>query len=196
MTLLNLSLEKKVAERTRELSEANIRLETIALTDALTELPNRRHGMRVLKALWKEAVKDNTPLSCMMIDADHFKQVNDTYGHDAGDTVLCELAKTLSHSVRTDDLVCRLGGDEFLIICPNTDRNGGVHLAGIIHQTVSVLRIPTGDGAWKGSISVGVACRSRQMADHEALIKRADEAVYAAKRSGKNCVKFIDDTVK
>ncbi len=112
---LNQSLERIVAERTNALSEANRHLEELALTDVLTGLPNRRQGMRQLEILWKDTVLKNSTLSCMMIDADHFKEVNDTYGHDAGDLVLIELAKTLLHCYRNDDIVCRLGGDEFLI---------------------------------------------------------------------------------
>lgn len=119
---LNESLEEKVALRTKELSEANLHLEELSLTDVLTGLPNRRHAMRSLSSLWDEALQKGSSLVCMMIDADHFKEVNDAYGHDAGDGVLIELAKTLRHSLRNDDVVCRLGGDEFLIICPNTDK--------------------------------------------------------------------------
>lgn len=186
----NKSLEAKVAERTKELSEANLRLEELSLTDSLTGLPNRRHAMRRLEDLWQESVQAATPLVCIMIDADHFKEVNDSYGHDAGDLVLCELARTLLHSLRNDDFVCRLGGDEFFLICPNTDENGGMHIAELIRQEVSTLRIPTGDELWHGSISAGVAIRSAGMESHERLIKLADDGVYAAKRDGKDCVRM------
>ena len=188
---LNQSLEEKVAERTRELNEANLHLEELSLTDALTGLPNRRHAMRQLTTLWNEAVEHRLPLVCILIDADHFKKVNDTHGHDAGDEVLTELARTLKGAVRTDDLVCRLGGDEFFVICPNTDQAGGMLVGETMRESVSRLRVPTGDGHWVGSISVGVASRSDQIEDFEALIKLADDSVYAAKRAGKDCVKSV-----
>ena len=186
---LNQSLEEKVKERTKELSEANHHLEELSLTDVLTALPNRRHAMRRLETLWAESSKDHSPLVCMMIDADHFKEVNDTYGHDSGDLVLRELSITLQHSVRNDDIVCRLGGDEFLIICPNTNIQGGMQVAELTRKRVSELKVATGDGFWNSSISIGVAARSPSMTHHEELIKVADESVYAAKRDGKNCVR-------
>ena len=188
---LNESLEKEVASRTRELSEANLHLEELSLTDVLTGLPNRRHAMRLLSALWDEALHKDSQLVCMMIDADYFKEANDVYGHDAGDEVLKELAKTLRHSLRNDDTVCRLGGDEFLIICPNTDKDGGMHVAELIRKTVSTLRVPTGGEFWYGSVSVGVASRLPDMKSHEELIKMADKGVYAAKQDGRNCVRTI-----
>ncbi len=126
---LTRSLEQRVADRTRALSEANRRLEVIALRDSLTQLPNRRHGMRWLAERWAESSETGRPLACLMIDADHFKQINDTQGHDAGDRVLVELSRTLSGALRTDDLLCRLGGDEFLVVCPATDLDGATHLA-------------------------------------------------------------------
>ena len=186
---LNLSLEETVAQRTRELSEANLHLEKLSLTDVLTGLPNRRHAMRSLASVWEESIQNDTPLSCMMIDADHFKEINDNHGHDAGDVVLSELAKTLQHSLRTDDTVCRLGGDEFFIICPDTDIKGAIHVAELTRENVSELRVPVGDGAWHGSISVGVACRTPDVKTWEGLVKAADQNVYAAKQAGKNCVK-------
>ncbi len=188
---LNQTLEAKVAERTKALSDANIHLEELALTDTLTDLPNRRHAMRYLDAFWNESIQNNKPLSCMMIDADHFKEVNDTYGHDAGDVVLKELAKTLQYSYRNDDIVCRLGGDEFLVICPDTDHDGGLYIAEIVRKIVSDLKVPTGDGFWNGSISVGVATRETEMNHFDDLIKVADKGVYAAKKDGKNCVRSI-----
>ena len=186
---LNQSLEAKVSERTKELLEANLHLEELSLTDALTGLPNRRHGMRQLERLWSESLKSKSPLSCMMIDADHFKEVNDTYGHDAGDVVLCELAKTLQDAIRTDDIVCRLGGDEFFIVCSHTGQEGAMIVAEVVRKKVSELCVPTGDGAWHGSVSIGVASSSIDMKDYEALIKAADTGVYNAKRDGKNCVR-------
>jgi hemerythrin len=124
-----------------------------------------------------------------MIDADHFKEVNDTYGHDAGDSVLIKLAKTLQHSLRNDDIVCRLGGDEFFVICPNTDREGGMYIAELTRKVVSELRVHTGGEPWHGSVSIGVASRSPDMESCDELIKAADKCLYAAKEAGKNCVR-------
>ncbi|AGF76892.1 diguanylate cyclase (GGDEF) and hemerythrin-like metal-binding domain-containing protein [Desulfocapsa sulfexigens DSM 10523] len=189
LLFLNQSLEEKVAERTRELSEANRHLEELSLTDVLTGLPNRRYALRSLDLLWREAVRTNSPMVCMMIDADHFKAVNDTYGHDAGDAVLSKLAQTLQHSLRNDDIVSRLGGDEFFIICPNTDIVNGMNVAESIRKAVSELRVTTGDGIWHGSVSVGVAAFTPGMATYDELMKVADQGVYAAKQDGKNCVR-------
>lgn len=191
LTQLTQSLEEKVALRTRELHEANLHLEEISLTDALTGLPNRRHAMRRFATLWEESIESNLPLVCIMIDADHFKQVNDNHGHDSGDAVLSELAKTLQHSVRTDDVVCRIGGDEFIILCPNTDKHGGLCVAELTREAVAKLRVPTGGESWYGSISVGVAARTSSMQHFEELILAADRAVYSAKQHGKNCVRVI-----
>ena len=185
---LNQTLEARVVERTEELANANRQLEEIALTDVLTGLPNRRHAMRQLELAWNESVSENTPLACMMIDADGFKQVNDNYGHDAGDEVLRQLSRNLKYAVRTDDIVCRLGGDEFFAICPHTQAEGAAQLAEKLRQTIAALRVPAGKGEWRGSISIGVAVRKPGMTHFEQLIKAADEGVYCAKKNGRNCV--------
>ncbi|MBT3069221.1 GGDEF domain-containing protein [Rhodoferax sp. U11-2br] len=188
---LNQSLEARVAERTRELSELNQRLETLAMTDALTGLPNRRLAMQVLEREWQTASEHDVSLACMMIDADGFKTINDSYGHDAGDAVLRHLARTLQHSIHTDDLLCRLGGDEFLIICPNTPLAGALQTAEKLRRKVSAQRVAAGDGFWHGSISVGVAARQAEMGQAHDLLKAADQGVYAAKAKGRNCVASV-----
>lgn len=191
LALLNKTLEDKVAERTKALIEANDSLKKIALTDVLTGLPNRRHAMQQLSLLWDESSCNNLPISCLMIDADYFKQVNDTYGHDAGDRVLQELSRALSGSVRTDDLACRLGGDEFLIILPNTDPEGALIAANITHEAVSKLKVETGDAFWKGSVSIGYSTRTEAMNDVTDLLKVADSGVYLAKEDGRGCVRTV-----
>jgi hemerythrin len=193
LMVLNQTLEEKVAQRTRELSESNRHLEELSLTDVLTQLPNRRHAMRALIAFWREAWTTGEPVACMMIDADHFKEVNDSYGHDAGDEVLIALARALRQSFRTDDVVCRLGGDEFFVICPSTDLEGAMLVAEKTRAEVASLRVPTGGEPWVGSISIGVAVSDDSMHHYEQLLKLADEAVYAAKRAGKNCVRNAAD---
>lgn len=188
---LNQSLEARVAQRTRELSELNQRLETLAMTDVLTGLPNRRLAMQVLESEWQAASEHDMSLSCMMIDADGFKTINDSFGHDAGDAVLRHLARTLQHSIHTDDLLCRLGGDEFLIICPHTPLAGALQTAEKLRRKVSAQRVKAGDGTWHGSISVGVAARQPDMGQAHALLKAADQSVYAAKAKGRNCVASV-----
>lgn len=186
---LNQHLEDKVEERTKQLSKANKQLEELSLTDSLTKLPNRRCAIRKLKAYWQEAVQNDEPLVCIMIDVDYFKQVNDSAGHDAGDRLLIELSHTLADSFRSDDLVCRLGGDEFFVICPNTDTEGGVHIAEVTRHKVNQMLVPVGESVWRGSISVGVGERTKEMGDFNDLIKAADNAVYEAKAAGRNRVR-------
>lgn len=186
---MNRTLEAKVDQRTLALLEANRNLEELALTDALTSLPNRRHAMRRLTQLWEEAVKEGVSLSCMMIDADGFKAINDHFGHDAGDRVLINLARRLREAVRSDDIVCRLGGDEFLVICPDTPLKGGMLAAEVLRKTIAEFRVPIADSAWQGSISIGVSSRTPSMSGPDDLIKVADEGVYAAKRAGRNCTR-------
>lgn len=190
---LNQTLEERVAERTHSLFETNRKLGELALTDVLTGLANRRDAMQSLERMWQEALTGDLPLSCIMIDADGFKTINDSFGHDAGDKVLCELAWNLRDAVRTDDLVCRLGGDEFLILCPKTDAAGVLIIAQLVHERIRALRVTVPGGEWRGSISVGVAVRSAGMEQPQDLIKLADRGVYAAKEAGRNCVKMLED---
>ncbi len=189
---LNQTLEVKIEERTLSLSQANQKLDHLASTDVLTGLSNRRHALQLLEQLWAESARKGTSLACMMIDADGFKAINDNYGHDAGDIVLCQLAKHLTYAVRTDDIVCRLGGDEFLIICPQTDEEGVRRIAKLTHAKISALTVPVTGGVWQGSISVGFAAKTEAMQTPEDLIKAADRGVYAAKNAGKNCVKIVN----
>ena len=186
---LNQTLEQRVMERTRELLEANQQLEKSSTTDLLTGLPNRRYAMQQLQLLWEESLVTQSPLACLMVDADGFKNVNDQYGHDAGDIVLKRLASELEDSTRSDDIVCRLGGDEFLIICPNTHARGALQLGEQIRMNVAGLKVLAGEGHWYGSVSIGVGVYQSTMSDMYELIKAADEAVYRAKRAGRNCVR-------
>lgn len=185
---LNRNLEARVAERTRALRDANQLLEDQANTDTLTGLPNRRYALHNFAMEWQASVRDGTPITCMMVDADGFKQINDAHGHDAGDLVLQALAARLRNAIRTDDIVCRLGGDEFLVICPRTPLDGALKLAETIRRDVAALRVRTGGGEWCGSISIGVATRNETMTGVDGLIKSADEGVYLAKRNGRNRV--------
>lgn len=190
---LTRTLEAKIEERTRDLSHANQLLEQVALTDVLTGLPNRRHAMAWFENAWAQSASTAYPLSCMMIDADGFKHINDQCGHDAGDEVLRRLARRLRESVRNDDFVARLGGDEFLVICTETSRKGALLAAEKLRQDVARLQVALESGGqWLGSISVGVAQRDASMATVEGLLKRADEGLYQAKRQGRNCVATVE----
>lgn len=186
---LNNNLEIIVDTRTKELNEANKKLYKQATTDVLTGLPNRRQAMIDFTSFWDQSIENNEELSCMMIDADNFKYINDNYGHDAGDIVLRDLAKELQRSVRNDDVVYRLGGDEFLIICPSTGKNGILNVAKTVLKKINFLNVKVSNGIWKGSISIGLASKTDSLHYFRDLIKQADLGVYNAKAAGKNCIR-------
>jgi diguanylate cyclase (GGDEF)-like protein len=184
----NRILQTRLAERTAALSDANWQFATIAMTDSLTGIPNRRHALMVLGQSWGDALVEGWPLSCLMIGADHLKAINDRYGHAAGDEMLKALAAQLRDAARTDDFVCRLSGDEFLVIAPRTPLDGALQLAEKIRSQVCEMRVPTSNGKCQGSVSIGVAVLDQAMDGPEDLIKSTDDALHKAKRAGRNIV--------
>lgn len=173
-----------------EWARANRRLTHVAMTDPLTQLSNRRHGLDTFAAEWEFAKANNLPLSCLMIDIDHFKGINDTHGHKAGDAVLITLARLLQSDARSDDLVFRYGGEEFCIICPNATREMACVVAERIRHDVEAQPFQLGDRDITITVSIGVAVMTSAHADKEALIHDADSALYYAKSAGRNRVGF------
>lgn len=171
-----------------ELAVTNRRLQEVALTDALTGFPNRRYAMERIAQDWAASGRSGRPLACMVIDVDEFKQINDAYGHDVGDAVLRQTALALKQGLRAQDVVCRTGGDEFLVICPDTSLDQALACGERVRRAVDAVPIVSGMLELKASISVGVAVRLDDMADAEALIKVADQGLYLAKQRGRNRV--------
>lgn len=169
-----------------ELAISNRRLAHAAMTDLLTNLPNRRSGMNALAKAWAAASRFEQPLSVMMLDIDHFKRVNDSHGHAVGDTVLRDVAQAIQQSARKDDSVCRMGGEEFLVICSNTDLKAAIQAAERLRRMVERLRIQAGDAEIQTSVSIGVATREVGMTETDALVNAADRALYRAKQAGRN----------
>ncbi|TMW71359.1 HDOD domain-containing protein [Thauera sp. UPWRP] len=177
---------------TAELAISNRRLEHAAMTDLLTSLPNRRSGMNALAKAWSGAERSSQPLSVLLFDVDHFKRINDTRGHAAGDHVLREIALALKNSARKNESVCRLGGEEFLMICEGSDIRAAVLAGERLRRVVEALRIDYDGRTIQCSISIGVAVRESTMADGDALVNAADRALYEAKQTGRNrtCAHF------
>ena len=171
-----------------ELAVANRRLQQDALEDVLTGLPNRRCAVDRLNQEWASAVRTGRPLACLVADIDRFKQVNDTYGHDIGDIVLRETAHAIRNTLRTTDLVCRLGGEEFVVICRDTTLEGGRLCAERIRARVEKNAIQAPPYSGGVTLSVGVAAREETMRHADDLLKTVDVAVYQAKQTGRNRV--------
>jgi diguanylate cyclase (GGDEF)-like protein len=185
-----LEQERLRSEQTRQqLTALSRELEREAMTDVLTGLPNRRYANEFISNVWGIAERHGTALSCMIVDLDHFKKINDTYGHDVGDQIMRFAADLLRTKTRPGDAVCRYGGDEFLIICPHTDLVACTGLAVRMRDTFErhVGNHPA------VTIGVGIAERSADlMSKPDDLIHAADRALLRAKRLGCNRV-AVDD---
>ena len=158
-----------------------------SITDGLTKLHNHRYFQDHLTREIKRVSRTSSPLSLILLDIDDFKQLNDTFGHAAGDEVLISLASIMNESARESDLIARYGGEEFVILMPNTDLPGAVHLAEKIRMTVESTRLIIGDRMKPTdfTISLGVALFK---GNRREFFAEADRALYRAKAAGKNCV--------
>jgi two-component system, cell cycle response regulator len=176
-----------------ELEAANSKLRALAAVDALTQVPNRRVLSERLAFEFARAARYVQPLSCLMVDVDYFKKVNDTYGHPAGDAVLVALAETIRKMVRNEDVFARYGGEEFALILRGIDGVGAASVGERLRERVEVMRVPSEHGEL--SITVSVGCSSfADLEDKtpEALVSSADKRLYAAKHAGRNRVVSVD----
>ncbi|MDD5176074.1 MAG: diguanylate cyclase [Sterolibacterium sp.] len=179
-----------------ELAVTNRRLQEAALTDSLTGFPNRRYAMDRMQQEWAAGARNKRQLAVMVIDVDEFKSINDTFGHDVGDTVLKQVAVALKGGLRGQDVVCRTGGDEFLVISPDTSLEAALACAERVRHAVHETPFVEGQLKLQGSISIGVAVRDVAMKDIDALIKCADRGVYIAKQHGRNYVATLQTVGK
>lgn len=173
----------------RQLRNLKDELERMAHTDSLTNMFNRRFFMQRLSEEFERVRRHGSVLSVLIFDLDHFKQVNDTYGHDVGDAVLVAVSEVVSEYKRITDVACRLGGEEFALLLPETGRQGAVNLANRIRQGVADYDYNASVSQQLSvTVSIGVATVSKRTAAPEAILKVADRALYKAKNGGRNMV--------
>jgi diguanylate cyclase (GGDEF)-like protein len=186
-------LQEELEEREKELLEMNERLRFMSLTDGLTGLDNRRHLNDRIEEMFQHAQRLNEPFSVVMCDLDKFKSVNDTYGHQAGDEVLKQLADILKEEAREIDRVGRYGGEEFLLLLPGTVLDAAVTFAERVRKHVERHTFTFPGGSTKRTASFGVAGWPHpKIDDSDSLVRMADDALYVAKETGRNRVIRFD----
>ena len=163
-----------------------------ALTDALTQCFNRAHILQVIEGELRRSRRTRSPLSVVMLDIDQFKSINDRAGHLGGDAVLAAIGSRLSEVLRHSDVRGRFGGDEFLIVLPDTPAAGAAYVAEALRREIEELRIPVEGEVARVTASVGVATAGAGEIEANAVVARADHALYRAKDSGRNCVIAAD----
>jgi len=184
-------LEKMVNQRTEEISsknallnEQNIKLEELVSKDPLTHLYNRRAFMSLLDKELSRAKRHSSTITLAILDIDHFKKVNDTFGHNIGDEVLCRFANELINNMRMEDLICRWGGEEFVVLLWGTTADDAFSRMNQIRENISNIEFDT---VGKVTFSTGMATMQNEE-DFKDWLRRADEALYKAKESGRNCI--------
>ena len=175
-----------IASSQRKLEQANVQLEQLSRTDGLTQLLNRSTWEALLANEFERFRRYRNECAVVMFDIDHFKQVNDTYGHQAGDDILREVSRILRDSLRQTDIAGRYGGEEFAIILPETDQEGALEFAERVRAAVAEAQIATEQGQLQCTISLGVAALSEGVRDYLSWLRAADVALYQAKEQGRN----------
>lgn len=182
------SLEEQVKERTKELIDKNQELLKLSITDKLTEIYNRAKLDKTLQEEFNRSKRYKTEFSVILIDIDFFKKVNDTFGHQIGDDVLKESAQVLKNSIRLTDVLGRWGGEEFLIISPQTNLEGAVKIAEHINNAIKLYKFKTYPN--KVTMSIGVASYFEDMSKIEEIVLNADKSLYKAKENGRDRVVY------
>lgn len=196
------TLERRVQERTRELqleveerTRVQEELRVLASTDSLTGACNRRHFLELAEREFERSRRYPAPLSVLMLDADHFKAINDTYGHDVGDRVLRALASTIAGELRATEMFGRLGGEEFAVAMPSTSGEGAVVVARRLRRSIANLEVPVEGAVVTFTVSIGVASMEAGDASFASILSRADQALYRAKSLGRDRVESAAEQV-
>ncbi len=194
----NENLEMNVRMRTRELEVMNERLRELSTTDSLTGLKNRRYFNEIYYREYNRAIREKTPLSCLIMDIDHFKRINDSYGHLLGDECLKDVAQTIqAQLMRENDFLSRYGGEEFCVLLTSTGEEGALQVAENIRFCVENLQVVKNGESVPITISIGVASTVPvHKKNAEILLNQADEALYQSKALGRNRVTLFDSEVK
>ncbi|MBL8051121.1 MAG: diguanylate cyclase [Anaerolineales bacterium] len=171
-----------------EVESLRAQLQEQAIRDPLTGLFNRRFFSEALEKEFSKAARENIALSVIILDVDHFKKFNDTYGHKCGDFVLQSLAKFLNDNVRKGDIICRFGGEEFVILMPNADTNSAQERAEFLRKQFEDMLFEYDAEKLKCTFSAGVASFPAHASQGELLLNLADQALYQSKANGRNCV--------
>ncbi len=183
-------VEGKLVKYTEELQRLNNALKERSIRDGLTGLFNHRYFYYVLRRDFLLVKRGSSDLACLLLDLDHFKRINDTYGHQFGDTVLKKVAARVRSTVRETDLVSRYGGEEFAILLPDTSLEGALVTAEKIRARIGNRAFPNGTDSTRITVSIGLAtCNEHRPANPQDLLAFADKALYEAKAGGRNCVK-------
>jgi len=174
-----------------ELEQTRKKLTVLATHDDLTGTYNRRHFMSVVQREWDRARRYKTDAALLLIDADHFKHVNDTHGHLCGDELLREIAAACAKSLRQADVLARFGGEELIVFLPHTDTLGALDVAERMREQVQALRLDWHGASVGTTVSIGVAPLRSELPTLDWMIHEADTALYAAKGAGRNCVRTL-----
>lgn len=182
------SSEQTLARRVEEIQSLQSQLRDQAEHDPLTGLHNRRYLAQAMPGMLSRMIRERQPLSVMLLDIDHFKAINDTHGHLAGDTCLVQLARLLREHIRESDIVCRWGGEEFLVLLPSMPAAAALERAERYRREFQALAPPWGDAGRHPTLSIGVAAFPQDGGDTDTLLAAADAALYRAKARGRNRV--------
>lgn len=184
------ALQDELKQRNRLLEELTKKLELMAITDHLTGIYNRRHFEKIIETEFAKFLRYNLSLSCLMVDIDHFKRINDRYGHDAGDSVIKKVSEIISSTLREVDVLARWGGEEFIILLPNTTKDDAKRVAERILKGISKHNFNKVSDNETITVSIGVTSvpDDEGIDNWEKLIKVADDALYRAKTKGRNRV--------
>jgi two-component system cell cycle response regulator len=185
---------QRIATMRRELIATQKKLEMQANTDSLTGLANRRHFTQLLNAEMARSTRYDTPLTLAYLDLDHFKQVNDSFGHQAGDDVLRKVAQFFSDTIRSEDFIGRIGGEEFCLCMPGIDIAAAQQACERYRQGIEALRIQSDAFELKVTVSIGLTQLTAADVTIDSLLERADSALYRAKHNGRNQV-HIEQTI-
>jgi diguanylate cyclase (GGDEF)-like protein len=190
-----LQTNRRLIKQSKELQLVNEKFKKLSITDELTGLYNRRHFQELIQSDIEVSIRYGNSNSLLLIDVDFFKKINDNYGHPCGDQVLVEVSKTMKVSLRKTDILCRIGGEEFAVLCRQADRVDATDVAEKIRSIVERSSVMCGDDRIKCTISIGISTfdgKDKNLS-LEAIYRESDLAVYHAKKSGRNTVVHYDD---